>query len=185
MLPWGHAGLGYVGYHVWLRMRGRLPPSGEAAIALVVGTQVPDLVDKPATWIFAVLPSGRSLGHSLVTLAVVTTLVVALSRYSSDRTARAWWALLGGWFAHLVGDAYAILFDPTTCVRYLLWPLIAHCVYPNDDSTLGWLAAFEFSPRQFAGLGVALIAAVLWWHDGRPGLEVVRRWALRWLPTGR
>lgn len=176
MLPWGHAGVGYVGYHLWLRLRGRLPPSGVAVLALALGTQFPDLIDKPATWVFAVLPSGRTLTHSLLTLGLATAIVGILVIRTKGRNAHAWWAFLGGWLAHLVGDAYTVLYDPETCVRFLLWPLLPHCVYENDTSALGWLAAFEFSPNQLVGLGVAVVGAVSWWSDGRPGLRTVRDW---------
>ena len=177
MLPWGHAGLGYVGYHLWLRLRHRLPPNGAAVIALGFGTQLPDLIDKPGTWLFGFLPSGRTLGHSLLTLGLATLVVMLLQNRSEARNRRTWWALLGGWFAHLVGDAYGLLFDPSTCVRYLLWPLLSHCAYENDTSVSGWLAAFEFSSRQLVGLGFALLAGVLWWLDGRPGLQTLREWS--------
>ena len=40
-------------------------------LALAIGTQLPDLIDKPLTYQFAVLPSGRSLGHSLFFAAVL------------------------------------------------------------------------------------------------------------------
>lgn len=176
MLPWGHAALGYVGYHLWLRLRHRLPPSSVAVLALGLGTQLPDLIDKPGTWLFGVLPSGRSLGHSLLTLGLATVVVVLLLNRTEGSNDRAWWALLGGWLAHLVGDAYWPLFDPSTCVQYLLWPLLSHCVYENDTSVLGWLVAFEFSPGQSVGLGFALLGAVLWWFDGRPGLQMLRKW---------
>lgn len=188
MLPWGHAGLGYLCYHLWLRLRGRLPPNGHAVLALLVGTQFPDLLDKPATWVVPVLPSGRSLGHSLLALGLVALAVVVVERLATDRETRVpplgrtrvWGAFLGGWAAHLLGDVYVLPFDPTTCVRYLLWPLLDHCVYPNDTSAIGWLAAFEFQSGQFVGVGVALVAGVLWWRDGRPGLETLRGWVRRW-----
>lgn len=185
MLPWGHAGVGYVGYHVWLRLRHRLPPNGTAVLALVFGTQLPDLIDKPATWVFAVLPSGRTLAHSLLTLGLATLLVVYLLNRSRSRNARAWWALLGGWFAHIVADAHGLFFDPDVCVRYLLWPLLSHCVYENDTSAIGWLAALEFAPRQLVGLSFALVGGVLWWVDGRPGLETVRDWFISRLHLDR
>ena len=71
MLPWGHAALGYLFYTAYARLRYRHPPVGLSVYALGLGTQFPDLIDKPLAWHFAVLPSGRSLAHSLFTLGVV------------------------------------------------------------------------------------------------------------------
>jgi hypothetical protein len=174
MLPWGHAGVGYVAYHLWLRLRNRLPPNGVAVVALLFGTQFPDLLDKPGAWIFGVLPSGRSFGHSLLTLGLVGLLVVLWLRRTRRADPRVWWAFLGGWFSHLLTDGYSILFDSETCLRYLLWPLVSTCGYENDTSALDWLAAFEFSQRQLLGVAFALSAALVWWFDGRPGLQTIR-----------
>ena len=66
--PLGHAAFGYVLYSLYTRLHLNHPPQGLAALALAFGTQFPDLIDKPLTWTFAVLPYGRSFAHSLFTL---------------------------------------------------------------------------------------------------------------------
>ena len=63
MWPWDHLAFGYVWYTLASRGWDGRPPSNAAAIALAVGTQFPDLVDKPLAWWLDVLPAGRSLGH--------------------------------------------------------------------------------------------------------------------------
>ncbi|WP_137285333.1 metal-dependent hydrolase [Halorussus salinisoli] len=42
-------------------------------IALAVGTQFPDLIDKPLAWTFGILPNSRSLTHSVLTAIIVIT----------------------------------------------------------------------------------------------------------------
>lgn len=174
MLPWGHAGVGYAGYHLWLRLRHRLPPEGAATLALIFGTQFPDLIDKPAAWIFEIFPSGRTLGHSALTLGIVTVILVVYLQRSPSRNERAWLAFLGGWLAHILGDASRILFDPDSCVRYLLWPIVSDCPGAHNSSAIAWMANFEFDSWKVFGLAFTLLALILWWADGRPGLGVLR-----------
>lgn len=93
MWPWGHAAVGYLLYRVLGRTSGRTggdgPPSGPAVVALGVGTQFPDLVDKPLSWSFDLLPAGRTLAHSALIGAVfVAGLTVVATRYEG-RPARA------------------------------------------------------------------------------------------------
>ncbi|PSQ17916.1 hypothetical protein BRC99_00275 [Halobacteriales archaeon QS_7_69_60] len=66
MLPWGHLAVGYLAYSLAVRGRTGGPPAGLATAALAVGTQFPDLIDKPLVAWVSLLPSGRSLGHSLL-----------------------------------------------------------------------------------------------------------------------
>ena len=71
MWPWGHLAVGYLVYSGLSRWRfGRLPGS-VATLAVALGTQLPDLVDKPLAWTVNVLASGRSLAHSLDRKSVV------------------------------------------------------------------------------------------------------------------
>ena len=60
MLPWGHLAVGYLAYSLAVRVRSGGPPAGLAVAALAVGTQFPDLIDKPLVSWVSVLPSGRS-----------------------------------------------------------------------------------------------------------------------------
>ena len=79
MWPWGHFAVAYLSYVAIVRMRGgeqRLWP----LVAVAFGSQLPDLVDKPLAWTFAVLPSGRSLMHSLFAALVVVAVAYWVAR---------------------------------------------------------------------------------------------------------
>ena len=60
MWPWGHLALGYLLHSPLARARFGRPPTDRATLLLVIGTQLPDLVDKPLAWWLGVLPAGRS-----------------------------------------------------------------------------------------------------------------------------
>jgi hypothetical protein len=77
MWPWGHLAVGYFLYSPFARARFGRPPTDRATLWLAVGTQLPDLVDKPLAWRLGVLPAARTLGHSLLTITVVSMLVYA------------------------------------------------------------------------------------------------------------
>lgn len=66
MWPWGHAAVGYLFYSLFTRWRNHHVPQGYAVWGLAIGTQFPDLVDKPlAYWVHAI-PEGRAFAHSLL-----------------------------------------------------------------------------------------------------------------------
>lgn len=85
MWPWGHAAVGYTLYSAFSRMYYRKPPSDAAALVVLFGTQLPDFNDKPLAWTFDVLPTGRSLGHSLLTAAVILIIGQAIFQYVDQR----------------------------------------------------------------------------------------------------
>ena len=57
MWPWGHLAAGYPVYTAYTRLHTGDPPADVPALVALLGTQLPDLVDKP----LAVLPTVRSL----------------------------------------------------------------------------------------------------------------------------
>lgn len=78
MWPWEHLAVGYIGYSLSVRLAGRGVPRPRPVVALAVGTQFPDLVDKPLSWTLGVLPSGHSLAHSLFAALPLATLAVTV-----------------------------------------------------------------------------------------------------------
>lgn len=163
MWPWGHVAVGYLLWSASVRgVDGRRPTGAEVA-ALAVGTQFPDLVDKPGAWVFGVLPSGRSLAHSLITATVVIAVVYVLAR----RRRREWLAAAFGvgYVSHSLADTVSSLlsgeFDKLT---YLLWPVTPVPVYgPESGDSSATLGLFLLQ------LALTVAAYALWRHDGSPG----------------
>ncbi|MFD1514137.1 metal-dependent hydrolase [Halomarina rubra] len=175
MWPWGHAALGYLLYRVVLPSRGRpWPPSDGTAIALAVGTQFPDLIDKPLAWSFGLIPSGRSLAHSLVLATIVCLLVVTIARRSGQ--SKPAWAFAFGYYAHLLGDALLpILQLDAEFLSFLAWPLLPPPPYESDSSFLEHILNLSPTPFTLFGLLLTVFAMGIWIYDGYPGL--------RWLGT--
>ncbi|MEF8859034.1 MAG: metal-dependent hydrolase [Halolamina sp.] len=174
MLPWGHAAVGYLCYTLYSRLSYRGPPVGAAVLALAVGTQFPDLIDKPMAWTFGVFPSGRSFAHSLLTLAVVAGVLYAIYRNRAELVTAT--AFLVGWASHLFADAYPLLFGEPTCLRYLLWPVFGVCPYEEGSrSIVGHLLAIELGNGIWFGIGLTAVAGVVWLYDGAPGARYLLR----------
>jgi len=129
MFPWTHAAFGYLLLlAVAVLLRHRL--SRAELIAVVVGTLLADLVDKPLAWWFTVLPSGRSLAHSLLIAVPLSVLVLGVAWYLTHPEVG--FAFGVGYASHLIGDSYVALYywRPEE-FTYLLWPLLP--AYPYDD----------------------------------------------------
>lgn len=182
MFPWDHLAIGYIVYSLLTRLFGSRP-NDEQWLAVVVGSQFPDLVDKPLAWSLGVLPSGTSLAHSvLVAVPVASILVLVSAQYGRARTGAAFGL---AYLLHLPAD---ILYGPLirgdlSRIDYdvLLWPLVAQ---PFDGPTEGLFSSVTYyigqyyvylqSPQaigyfllELAFLGVAV---ALWVADGKPGL---------------
>jgi hypothetical protein len=180
MWPWGHLAVGYLCYVVSLRVRGTGERTLTALAAVAVGTQFPDLVDKPLAWTFAILPSGRSLAHSLITATLVLGVLywVAKRRGSGEEETVAFGV---GYVSHSLADlgpdvVFGLLrgdWSQLEWTTYLLWPLLPSPPYPRDDSFLEHFADFTLSPYvlfQFVLLGLVVGVGVWEWRwAGRRG----------------
>ena len=78
MFPWEHAAVAYLLYAGYARWHDGTAPGGWAVLVVLVASQLPDLIDKPLAWQFGLLPSGRSLAHSVFVAVPVVVVVVAL-----------------------------------------------------------------------------------------------------------
>lgn len=186
MLPWSHAALGYLLYSGWCRARFWSPPPGMGVLALGLGTQFPDLIDKPFAWSFALLPSGRSVTHSLLLVAVVGAAVILVGRRRGWTTPAT--AFVAGWFAHLLGDSYGYFLGLDDCAAFLLYPLTPLCGYEEDHTFVEFFLSLELTTRLVFGLSLTALGLVVWWFDGRPGLAELRSgvswvWTSAWEPA--
>lgn len=184
MWPWGHLAVAYLCYVALLRLdvRGRGKQTASTLIAVAVGSQFPDLVDKPLAWSFALLPSGRSLAHSLLTAAIVLTLLYRVSRRLDREPIVV--AFGTGWIAHSLSDLgpdviLGLLSGDASQLQwttYLLWPLFRAPPYPHDDSFIGHFTRIALD--SYMGFQVALlgIAVAIWILAGTPGLRETYFW---------
>lgn len=168
MWPWGHLAVGYLAWSLWSRGRYRRTPRTGEMLAVVVGTQFPDLVDKTLAWSFSVLPSGRSLAHSTFSLVFLSAVVMWFAERYDRPTLGVAFAL--AYASHLLSDAIVPVLDGDLYwLGYLLWPLTPA---PQADSDSIVVFVESVSLGDFAGYhGVAiLLCLVLWILDGTPGV---------------
>ena len=179
MWPWGHLAVGYLCYRLLSRRLFDRPPSDVATLLVLLGTQFPDLVDKPLAWTAHLLPSGRSLGHSLLTAVVVCALVGAYARHRGRSSFGLAFAV--GYVSHLFADALLpVLEGQYRYVAYLGWPLTD---LPPYDTGVGFFERFvnmELSLFMLFELGLVAFALVLWVSDGHPGTAALRGWVGSW-----
>lgn len=184
MFPWDHLAIGYLGVSALFRLRGVAVTDG-AAFAVALGSQFPDLVDKPLAWVFEVLPSGTTLAHSVFVAVPLSALVyVVAMRLDRPRVGA---AFAVGYLLHLPAD---ILYGPLALGRPLefgglLWPLVpktgtavAGDIFVRVAYYVTRLYANTGSPDAMAYLLLELVLLVavlaLWVDDGMPGYRPVR-----------
>ena len=134
MWPWGHFGLGYL-LSLLVARDTAVPSAGLApTAALAVGTQFPDMVDKPLAWTVSLLPNGRSLAHSVfITALVIGAVVVLTRRYDIPAVGTAFGL---GYVSHLAGDSlYPFLAGDFESLGFLLWPVVPPIEYQSITST--------------------------------------------------
>jgi len=173
MWPLGHAAVAYLSYTGLCRSRNRVPQGSLAVVALLVGSQLPDLVDKPLSWYLGILPTGRSLGHSLFVIVPLVGLVYALSRRSGhEEYAIAFGVGLG---AHLLADGLPVLWGDAD-IALMLWPILSLEAYPDGAPTIAGLLGDSLGEPYFlVEFLLAGLAAAIWQRDGYPGLGPLRR----------
>ncbi|WP_071933148.1 metal-dependent hydrolase [Halodesulfurarchaeum formicicum] len=185
MWPWGHLAFAYLTYRGWSHLRGRAAIAGGTLGVLVLGALAPDLVDKPLAWTLSILPSGRSLAHSLLTAGALGAGSVLLLRNPGRR--RQAGVFLFGYVGHIVADAVPDLVagDPEA-LFFWNWPFAPHPTLSNDYSFVGQLfelgdqlrllVAGEFSALGWVGIELVfvLVVGLLWLFDGAPGCRCLK-----------
>lgn len=173
MWPWMHLAFGYIAVSLSWRL-GRRRVDGAAAVAVLLGTQFPDLVDKPLAWYLGVLPGGRSLAHSAIIAAAVSVVVLAAA-YRWYRLPPAI-AFVVAYGSHIAGDALPpLLTGDYGELRFLFWPVLPLSEYSGATPVLESLGEILASPAAYllgSPLRAAIVAGVvvLWGVDGFPGV---------------
>lgn len=176
MWPWDHAAVGYLLLSAATRFGWRRPPTRAAGLAAVGAALLPDLIDKPLAWGLALLPSGRSLGHSLLFGLPLVALVAVVALAAHRREVGLAFGL--GYLSHLAGDvAYPLVIKGELRLGFLFWPLVA-ADQSGSGGGLPYLAelvaeflGFLLSPAGllYVAADLALLGGALavWLLDGR------------------
>ena len=189
MWPWGHLAFGYVFYSLVSRLWFDEPPRGPAVYVLAIATQIPDLVDKPLSWVFGVIPTGYSVAHS-VFVAVPLGVAVALLAWRRDHLG-AGIAFVVGYWSHLLGDlVVGVATSQPNVLGRVLWPVVTLSPYAERmgaiDRALHYLVQFVAQIRTgddptllLVYLGPFAVAFLVWIVDGMPGFPWLRRRTVR------
>ncbi|ELY88859.1 metal-dependent hydrolase [Natrialba taiwanensis] len=183
MWPWGHLAVAYLLYTGYTARRFDRSPRFVPLVALAIGSQFPDLIDKPFAWTFGVLPGGRTLSHSLLFVALFLPAIYVAADRLEFRSASVAFSI--GYLSHLLADIPpSVLTGEPTGAAYLLWPVVEQ---PPEDPIGGILDAFlnyyTMGPYEWLQLGLFVGAVLVWYRDGAPGLATVRASVRRYLPT--
>jgi len=185
MWPWGHLAAAYLVYVAYSRIRYRHRPTEATAILVALGSQLPDLIDKPLAWTLAVLPAGRSLAHSLLVLGPLLAAAYlfarrrdrALDRETRREGARAPLVVAVGIGAvvHSLTDAlYPAIEGEFAALAFLAWPA-ADLPPPTDtQSFIGQFAQMALTPEFAFELLLVALALAVWARQDYPGLDTVR-----------
>ncbi|WP_049922681.1 metal-dependent hydrolase [Halopiger djelfimassiliensis] len=172
MWPWGHFAVAYLLYTAYTYRTLDRPPRALPAVAVAVGSQFPDLIDKPLAWSFGVLPGGRTFTHSLFVAALLVPAVYTVTTRLGRRQIGL--AFLVGHLSHLVADLpLSALRGDVSGAAYLLWPAVEQ---PSETSVDGIIDAilhyYSMGPYETFQFGLFAAAVLLWIRHGMPGLRV-------------
>lgn len=181
MWPWGHLAVSYLCYVGSIEVRSQDEQTLPTLLALAIGSQFPDMIDKPLAWGLGVLPSGRALAHSLLTTALIVWVVAWFGR--RRRREDLTFAFLLGYVTHTLADIEPKLlggllrgdFDQLQWGSYLLWPLLSPPPYENDSSFVEVFSSMELDVYvvvQFVLFGAAIL---VWLGTGATGVSELRR----------
>lgn len=184
MWPWGHLAVAYLSYSVAVHRQFDRPPRAVPVMALAVGSQTPDLIDKPLAWNFGVLPGGRTLAHSLFVAALLVPTVLVAADRLGGRTVGVGFLL--GYCSHLLADIPPTVFSGNLAGgAYLLWPILEQ---PPEHPVAGILDAilhyYELGAYEWVQFGLFAAAILVWYLDGTPGTGIVRTTLERRLNVG-
>lgn len=169
MWPWEHLALGYLLYSPLTRVVYGRAPDATTVISLAVGTQFPDLVDKPLAWSLGLIPSGRMLAHSVFTTAIVVAVVLYVTR---ERFTAEGSAFSVGYASHLLGDALASLRAGTySGMEFLFWPFLGSARPDGETSVIARLLELQPSEVVAADFHLFVLVVSLWAVDGMPVLS--------------
>ncbi|NGM70447.1 metal-dependent hydrolase [Natronolimnobius sp. AArcel1] len=178
MWPWEHLIFAYVLYSLLVHVTWRRPPTTRETIAVVVGSQLPDLIDKPLAWTFGITETGYAIGHSIFVFPVVCLAVFAMmDRIPDGRLLTGAFSL--AYLSHLITDVLNPMRmgrDPE--LRVILWPLESPPAHDHGGFLdhfvvyfvryLNQLVSGGLSEAALVQLTIVLAVSALWLYDGAP-----------------
>ena len=181
MDPVTHAAVAYLLYVAYPAVTTHRLPARWALVPVAVGSQFPDLIDKPLAY-WGAIPYGRSLAHSVFSLLAVCAVVWWATRSLSirlgDRVPESLWrvtpaAFAIGYAAHLLGDSWqGLLRGDFFAVRFLAYPLFGVPRSPSD-SISPWQRVLEIYREPAAAMHLEIVAVAI------AVFVTLRLWAFR------
>lgn len=120
-----------------------------------IGSQFPDLIDKPLAHQFGVIPSGRVFIHSLPFAIPIAACVIAYG-WQTDRP-RVAGVFVVTYLLHLLGDTYQVL-RTGQIPADLLWPFVAAQQRPEVPF---WAGVDGVNVRLWTVFSVAVLVVTL------------------------
>ncbi|MEZ3163910.1 metal-dependent hydrolase [Halorubrum sp. RMP-47] len=155
VFPHGHLLVALLPVVAYVAVRDRRLPTRAVTFVAAVGSQFPDLVDKPLAHQFSVLPSGRVFIHSLPFAVPIIAGALAYGWYTERPR-------IGGAFAvayvsHVIGDTYQSLLAGQIPAD-LLWPFVAAQPRPVVPF---WAGVDRINVRLWTGFSVVVLGMTL------------------------
>lgn len=188
MWPWGHLAVGYLVYSLFSRLQLGSRPQSINVIAVAIGTQFPDFLDKPLSYTFHFLPEGRSLAHSILfILPFCLIVIVAARRYGKYQLGVGFTI---GYLTHPLADSYLdILQGNWSKLSFMVYPILPSPNYRAES--FGYHADLlteainrlsierilsPWNDHFLIEFWIAFLIALLWAYDGFPPFT-------RWIPS--
>ncbi|ELY37672.1 metal-dependent hydrolase [Natronorubrum tibetense] len=190
MLPWEHAAVAYLCYTGYARRAEGGPAAGWAVLVVLLASQLPDLIDKPLAWQVGLVPSGRSVAHSVFVGGPLAIGAVVVARRYGRPALGAAFAI--GYLSHLLTDVIPTYPAAGWSLESVLWPVATNESAPEvmgtDTGAIEHTGQILFgaypsllAPEALIGLGLVGLAGLVWFADGRPGVRecwAVVRWPI-------
>ncbi|RQG92481.1 metal-dependent hydrolase [Natrarchaeobius chitinivorans] len=171
MQPVVHLAVGYLCYAGYTRATRGTSPAELPALVAIFGAALPDLLDQSLA-AAGVVEVTRTVGHSLLFAIPLVLAVWVVTRARGRELLGVAFAI--GYLSHVATDVpWHVLSGDYHELGFLFWPITPMPEY-SGVKTLGAVAGVEVTTLWLEA--VILVGGVaLWWHDGRPGLEPIRR----------
>ncbi|RLM49985.1 metal-dependent hydrolase [Halorubrum sp. Atlit-28R] len=155
MFPHEHLLVALLPIVVYVGIRDRQLPTRGVVFVTSIGSQFPDLIDKPLAHQFGVLPSGRVFIHSLP-FAIPIAGCILVYGWQTDRL-RVAGAFVVAYLLHVLGDTYQVL-RTGKIPADLLWPFVAAQARPEVPF---WAGVDGVNVRLWTAFSVAVLVVTL------------------------